>query len=256
MCRYFAYLGEPIPLSSWLFDAPHSLQAQACQPREMVSGTVNVDGTGLVWWQDGDERAMRYVFDGPPWSDPNLPSLAPRWSSGAQLGIVRSATPGIGLGPEHLQPFLDSKHGLAFMHNGWIGSFRGPVGHAMSATLNAEQFQQLPALNDSAVLFRCVMQRVDAGASPAQALRETASEVLARAVEHNEAATLSVAICDGTSVTAIRTAHGIEPNSLYFSERTSGSVLASEAMDEGEWHAVPPEHIVTMHAHNVSVGAL
>jgi len=94
MCRFAAYHGPPRPLAEMLYEAPHSLERQAYVPREMVEGHVNVDGTGVVWWPHGDDEPLRYVTVLPPWSDPNLPTLAPRLQGRTILGSVRSATPG------------------------------------------------------------------------------------------------------------------------------------------------------------------
>ena len=44
MCRMAGYAGEAIAPARLIYDAPHSLEQQACVPAEMVSGTVNVDG--------------------------------------------------------------------------------------------------------------------------------------------------------------------------------------------------------------------
>jgi glutamine amidotransferase len=49
MCRMAAYVGPDAPLSALLYDPPHSLERRAYQPRELIHGAVNVDGTGVAW---------------------------------------------------------------------------------------------------------------------------------------------------------------------------------------------------------------
>lgn len=248
MCRYFAYRGDPVPLSRWLFEAPHGLERQAYRPREMVSGHVNVDGTGLAWWNAGEREPLRYVFDGPPWADPNLPTLAPRIRSGVQLGAVRSATPGIGHGVGHLQPFVHTGGALAGAHNGWVGGFRGAVGQRMVGELEPALFEVLPALNDSAVLFLAVVQRALGGTELAAALAEAVAGTLELCRGAGEAASLNLVVSDLEQTVAVRASTGVAANSLYLSARSSGHLLASEPLDDGPWAPVPSGHLVTMTA--------
>ena len=58
MCRLAAYAGPPAPLSALLYDPPHSLEHQAYAPRELVSGNVNVDGTGVAWWPAHEDEPL------------------------------------------------------------------------------------------------------------------------------------------------------------------------------------------------------
>ncbi|HEX9888931.1 MAG TPA: hypothetical protein VGA69_05605, partial [Nitriliruptorales bacterium] len=126
MCRLAAYVGPPAPLSTLLYDPPRSLQVLSYQPRELLYGSVNVDGTGIAWWDEIDQPPLRYVTASPPWSDPNLASLAPRLTGRVQLAAVRGATPDIPFGPANVAPFAHD--GVAFVHNGWVGEFRRGTG--------------------------------------------------------------------------------------------------------------------------------
>src|SRR5207244_1230729 len=108
--------------STLLYDAPISLNVQSYAPRMNIRSKVNVDGTGIAWWSAGESAPLRYVAAGPPWSEPNLPALAPRLRSGAQLVAVRSATAGIPVSTGHVHPFVQGD--IAFAHNGFLGKFR------------------------------------------------------------------------------------------------------------------------------------
>jgi len=257
MCRLFAFSGAPQPLSTWLLDAPHSLEKQAYQPREMVSGTVNVDGTGIAWWPSPDAPAMRYLFDGPPWADPNLRHLTPRLVSGAQLGVVRSATPGIGHGIGHVQPFLDESSDTAFAHNGWLGGFRGPLGHALLGDFDPALLDALPAFNDSAALFCAVLQRQRGGASAVEALSDTLTNIVQLCERHNESASLNVVLAQADVIVAARCSLGVRANSLYTSVREHGVLIASEALDDpAQWTAVPEDSVIEMKGATMNVSAL
>ena len=54
MCRHLGYLGAPVVLHDLLFGAPHSLCAQARDPRYQISGQTNPDGWGVAWYPEPD----------------------------------------------------------------------------------------------------------------------------------------------------------------------------------------------------------
>ena len=103
MCRLAGYVGAPTTLASLLYDPRHALERQAYLPREMVSGTVNVDGTGIAWWSGEEAEPMRYVSERPPWSYLSFssgsrsgpwmtaPSNCPRRISASAEDTMRSA---------------------------------------------------------------------------------------------------------------------------------------------------------------------
>ena len=107
MCRLAAYIGsEDIAASTLLYDMPMSVERMAYAPRELLSGHVNVDGTGVAWWADGPSTPLRYITEKPPWSDPNLPTLAPTFRGSPVVVAVRSATPGLSHGTDHVAPSI------------------------------------------------------------------------------------------------------------------------------------------------------
>ena len=223
----------------------------------MVSGTVNVDGTGLAWWQGDEPEPLRYVFDGPPWADPNLRHLTSRLVSGHQVGVVRSATPGIGFGIAHVQPFVDERSRIAFAHNGWIGGFRGALGQELLAGLHPSEFSLIPALNDTAALFRAVTQRISDGIPADTAVIETLAEVVRLCNIHNEAASLNVLLARADFTLAVRCSYGVEPNSLYFSSQDRGLLVASEPLDTTQpWETIPPNSIIELQDGGANVSPL
>ena len=243
MCRIAAYTGPPITLSSLLYEPPHSLERQAYQPRELVHGTVNVDGTGVAWWNDGETDPLRYVSADSPWADANLPELSRRISSHAIIAAVRSATPGSAIGPEHVAPFT---HGaLAGAHNGRIEGFRGPAGRAMVAALSDDRWADLGVLNDSKVLFLSVVAAYEGNLT--EAVRRALESTIAITDHYRVSATLNLVVTDGSSIVARRHSVGAPLNSLYTAGRHDSHFVASEPLDDdSEWKAVPEGHLVTL----------
>src|SRR3954454_3821816 len=55
MCRILAYLGEPLPLRSLLFDTDNSLVRQSYSPR-MMNTFLNLAGFGMKAWDPSSLR--------------------------------------------------------------------------------------------------------------------------------------------------------------------------------------------------------
>ena len=247
MCRLAAYVGwEPQPLSALLYDPPHSLERAAYAPRELLTGTVNVDGTGAAWWPDGSNEPLRYVTTKPPWADSNLPGLAPALKGHTVLVAVRSATPGLPFGPDNVSPFVSG--GLAGVHNGWIGGFGSGVGRELLTMLSDERFGQLSAMNDSLALFLLVAQYLDdhPGAVVADAVGAAIQHTAKAVIAAGNVATLNLVVASAGEVVAARTSAGTDVNSLYAIRTAGGSWLASEPLDpEAQWQPVP-EHSIAI----------
>ncbi|WP_419192236.1 class II glutamine amidotransferase [Engelhardtia mirabilis] len=256
-----AHVGVRVPLSSLLYDPEHSLEVQAYRPREMCSGHVNVDGTGVAWWpRRGAGEPLRYVTERPPWSDPNLPALAPRIEAEVILAAVRSATPGMPFSAAAVAPFVAD--GVAFAHNGFVEDFERAVARSVLARLPDDLFGELQVRTDSLVLFallrRHLRERPAAGLAEAHAAAtaELAEICVAAGVRAN---LVSVAV-DGGSLSAIRSAVGLPPNSLYIraDKEAESAQIASEPLqgsipDPGStksppasWEPVPDQTQVRM----------
>jgi gamma-glutamyl hercynylcysteine S-oxide hydrolase len=238
MARFALHLGTSCPLADLIFHAPHALQSQARSPRGLHDGTVNVDGTGVVWWPDDHPEPLRYVTATPPWADGNLAGLASRLTGRAILAAVRNATPGIGYGADHVPPFV---HGdLAVVHDGWIGAFRESVAATLIRQLPDDLVVDLPAVSDSRLLALAVLAHRrehpdDLAAAVGAAIEQVASVCQAA----RQTAALNLAVTDGRQAVLVRRSLGVAANSLYLcsqDKRRPGVVrAASEPLDDGPW---------------------
>lgn len=260
MCRFAAYLGPPRPLSALLYDPPRSLQVQAYAPAEMLSGHVNVDGTGVAWWSaESTDGPLRYVTAATPWADPNLPTLAPRLTGRVQLAAVRSTTPGLSHGTPGVAPFVHD--GVAFAHNGWLGEYRAGVGRSLLAGLSDEIHGAVDPVTDSAVLFAVLLEHRRRGADLLAATRRTVTTASAAVAAAGAAATLNLLVSDGARVIAARASHETECNSLYTLRDAgawpAGAVVASEPLDPAlAWEPVPEDHLVTLTSDTIDLEPL
>lgn len=232
MCRMAARIGTSAPLSSLVYDAPHGLERQSYLPEHLLSGHVNVDGTGVAWWpRRGHGDPLLYRTQQPPWADGNLLRLLPRIEAEVEVALVRSATPGQAQGEHAVGPFVG--HGLALAHNGFVERWNERARRVLLAGLDDDLFAESRAGTDSEVLFLHLAQaRRRAGEGPLEIAVSSAlqqfADVLARL---DLAARLDLLICDGTQVLAARWARGLESNSLFVTSDSSGTVFASEPLD-------------------------
>ncbi len=262
MCRLaglVAARGEVSPpLSSLLSDPPHSLSHQAKNPQQQKPGTINVDGTGIAWWADDAPEPLRYVGDGPLWSDPNLPWLAPRLRSDVQLALVRSATTGIPYGANFVSPFVHGR--FAGAHNGWVGKFRERTARPLLQRLPDHLFAAYHGASDSLAVFLTVIGEIERNpeAGLARALRAGLEQVTRVCEEHEAQARLNVAVGDGTRIVAARWALGVPTDSLWVLERGArwggANLIASEPLDDDAgWTPVPDGAIVEVTPEGIGV---
>lgn len=229
MCRHLAYVGGPASLHELLFGAPHSLAAQARRPRHQTSGDTNPDGWGVAWYSGaGAPQVHRSVT--PIWDDTEFARRSRDIEATAVLAAARLASPGAAIDVTGNAPFV---HGSwSFSLNGIVYGFTDGVGDELRATLTPERRQAIVGDADTEVLFALVLQHLDAGMAPQDALERVVVDVLAITTGR-----LNLLLTDGTTVYATR--HG---NSLF----RLGSCFASEPLDEqSAWHELRDPSVST-----------
>jgi gamma-glutamyl hercynylcysteine S-oxide hydrolase len=239
MCRHLAYLGPTRTLSSLLFDPPHSLQRQSWAPRYQPEGSLmNADGWGVGWW-DHEVRPepARYRTIRPMWADRSFRSSAAVVRSGGILAAARSATPPLPIVETSNAPFTTEE--WLFSLNGYISGFAGPVGLHLRQAISEARAIGLEGVTDSEVLFGLVLDRLDAGRTPAESL----ADVVARVLEVTPGR-LNLLLGDGRSIVA--TTCGA---SLFVLQggplAREGVLVASEPLDEDpDWERVPDLHLL------------
>jgi glutamine amidotransferase len=245
MCRWVAYLGEPIFLEELVTTPKQSLVVQSRSSRE-AKNAVNGDGFGLGWYSD---RAEPGVFRDvrPAWSDENLLSLARQIKSGLFFAHVRAST-GTATTRANCHPFA---HGSwMFMHNGKIGGWDN-LRRQIEMAIPDQLFRHRQGTTDSEALFLLLLAN-GLEEDPKRACGKTLSfveDVMRRAGE-SEPLRVTAALSDGRKVFALRHASDATPETLYVRNRRSsaGTLVVSEPLDDGreDWQAVPPQSFVTL----------
>lgn len=241
MCRLVAYAGPPLTVRDPVYHGSHSLYRQSWEPRELRSGSVNADGWGVLWWPSPEGPPLRLARAEPIWYDPEAETLLAGVTGGVIQATLRNATPGLPVDRASLLPLqLD---GWGFSLNGWIPDFRPRHMRALRAPLTDRRYAQLTGVSDAETLFLRLLDLLDEGADPLEAMRDLLNEVEGR-LEARAGAPLTLMLSSSDAVYTLHSAVGdAAANSLYLDTAPAwapgGSLLASERLDERSgWTAV------------------
>jgi glutamine amidotransferase len=236
MCRFVCYLGPPVTLASVVLDPPHSLKRQAWAPRHQRVGAINADGFGVGWYDHARRpEPARYRTARPLWSDRSFESVSGLVTTTALVAAVRDATPPNPVEETGAQPFMSGR--WLFAHNGKVEGWGidPAVRTGLRRSLSEERDAAIEGAADSETLFALVLDRLDGGASPVDALRAVVGLALAVAPSK-----VNLLLTDGHQVTA--TACG---DSLFVLEGEDAVVVASEPYDDDpRWRRVPEGSMV------------
>ena len=251
MCRWIAYLGEPMFLEDFVTAPQQSLVVQSRASKEARSA-VNADGCGLGWYGDrespGTFRDIR-----PAWSDENLLSLAHQIRARLFFAHVRAST-GTATTRANCHPFHVGN--WLFMHNGKIGGWdrlRRGIEHEIPDLL----YPHRHGTTDSEVIFLLLLAN-GLEQEPHAAMARTLGfiENRMRAAGETEPLRVTAAFTNGREIYAVRYASNGKPETLYTRQRrdNAGRLLVSEPLDDGrdDWLAVPPQSFVTVTRENVA----
>src|SRR3954451_1180033 len=261
MCRWMAWLGQPIRMEELLFNTPHGIVDQSRHSR-LGAEPTNGDGFGLGWYGLGDEPGV-YRSVSPAWSDPNLRELATHVESPLFLAHVRAAI-GSPVQQTNCHPF---RHGRwVFVHNGYLGGFHLTRRDLMLA-VDPERFPTIQGSTDTEVIFHLALS-YGLEQDPLGALERTVALIEQVAARHNipDAVQASFGVSDGESLWAVRYATADTPRSLFISadvdtvrrlhpgnERFAAMsdndrLVVSEPFSDlpGVWVPVPPSTALTV----------
>jgi glutamine amidotransferase len=244
MCRFVAYLGEPVFLDEVVCRPAHSLLHQSLQA-ERAKTSTHGDGFGIGWYGDrGEPGVYREVM--PAWSDENLLSLARTLRSRLFFAHVRAAT-GTSIARQNCHPFRHRK--WLFMHNGQIGGY-ARVRRDLEARLPDALYAARKGTTDSELLFLLALVRVEAGEPVLDAMRAILDDTVALMQAHGvtEPLRFSAALSDGERLHLFRCASDDKPPTLYLQRGDHGSIVASEPLDDddGDWRPLKNDEMLTL----------
>ncbi|SES64872.1 class II glutamine amidotransferase [Paracoccus homiensis] len=254
MCRWAAYVGQPIFLEDIVSRPAHSLIRQS-QGATRCTTPVNADGFGLAWYGERPEPGL-YRDVMPAWSDCNLRSLVGQVRSGLFMAHVRAST-GTATSRNNCHPFAVGR--WSFMHNGQFGGYDGFRRDA-DLLIPDDLYPHRKGATDSEALFLIALGaglRDDPCGAMAQAVGVLAD--LARRRGQAPFVRATCAFSDGETLFALRYASDDHAPSLYhrWSETRQGRAVVSEPLetDEDDWHEVPPNSFCAFRGRDVQIRA-
>ncbi len=244
MCRHLAYVGPPATLADVVATPPYGLLRQSWAPRRQQHGTMNVDGFGVGWYAADDPTPARYRRAVPIWADRSFADLARVTSSTAVLASVRSATAQTAPDESAAAPFAQGR--WLFSHNGAVDGWPGSI-DGLARSLPVERLLDLEARVDSALLWALVLDRLEGGWEPVDALADVVVRVRAATT-----ARVNLLLTDGRTVVATRAG-----DTLFWRRDDRGTLVVSEPLDDASgWVEVPEWSVLTATTASVDVAPL
>ena len=215
MCRWNAYLGQPLLIGELLYRTKHGLIDESLHSR-MGAETTNGDGFGVGWYGIDDRTVpARYRSVNPAWNDVNLRELADHIESPLFLAHIRAAI-GSPVQQTNCHPF---RHGRwLFVHNGMIDGFQA-LHRDLLLAVDHSLFDGIAGSADSEVLLHLALS-FGLEADPLSGMERAVGFVEEKARERGveNAVQMTVGISDGERVWAVRYSSAHESRSLFLSE--------------------------------------
>jgi predicted glutamine amidotransferase len=262
MCRWMAWLGQPVLIEELLFKTQHGIVDQSLHAR-MGAEPTNGDGFGLGWYGAAQEPGL-YRSVSPAWSDENLRELAAQIESGLFLTHVRAAI-GSPVQQTNCHPFRRGR--WLFVHNGFIADFH-LIRRDLMLAVDPALFAEIRGSTDTEVVFYLALT-LGLEQDPIQALERTIGLIESVADRHGVAAAVqgSFGVSDGTTLWAVRYAtqgparslftsadveavRSLHPDNPRLQRLTDGDrLIVSEPFSDlpGLWNEVPEATAVTAH---------
>ena len=263
MCRWMAWLGQPLLMEELLFKTPHGLIDQSLHSK-MGAETTNGDGFGVGWYGTGEGPGV-YHSVMPAWGDANLRHLAAHIQSPLFLAHIR-ATSGTAIQESNCHPY---QHGRwLFVHNGVVNDFH-VLRRELMLAVDPSLFADIQGSTDSEVLFHLALT-FGLEDDPVGALERTIGLVESAAARHGieRAVQASIGVSDGDSLWAVRYSTEGLSRTLFASAEVSSirqihpenarlqhlhdgdRLIVSEPVVDlpGLWHEIPEATALTSHA--------
>jgi glutamine amidotransferase len=213
MCRILAYLGEPLPVRSLLFDTDNGLVRQSYNPR-MMNTFLNLAGFGMKAWDPESlrpEAPFSYRATTLPSFDRNLRSLASKLAPTCLVAHVRGVTYSdeAVVAETNLHPFQFAGAGVVLAHNGHLRQF-ARMRYALVEHVRPELARLIEGTTDSEWIYALILSQLDDpfGAPGARELADATAEAL-------------------RTLRRLRAAHGIDTSSPANLVVSTGSCLVA-----------------------------
>jgi predicted glutamine amidotransferase len=215
MCRWNAYVGQPLVIGELLYRTRHGLIDESLHSR-MGAETTNGDGFGVGWYLERDRSLpARYRSVNPAWNDANLRELADHIESPLFLAHIRAAV-GSPVQQTNCHPFRYGR--WLFVHNGFLAEFQA-LRRDLLLAVDPSIFRGIAGSADSELLFHLALTfglENDPLGSMERAVGFVESTARERGVENP--VQMTVGISDGERLWAVRYSSQHDSRTLFISE--------------------------------------
>jgi predicted glutamine amidotransferase len=212
MCRWMAWLGQPVLIEELLFNTPHGIVDQSLHAR-MGAEPTNGDGFGLGWYGQGEGPGI-YRSVKPAWGDDNLREIAAHIEAPLFMAHVRAAI-GSPVQESNCHPFRRGR--WLFVHNGYLGGLHA-VRRDLMLAIDPERFADVHGSTDTEIVFHLALT-FGLADDPIAALERTVGYIEATARAHGipDAVQATFGVSDGVTLWAVRYATTGPQRSLFAS---------------------------------------
>jgi predicted glutamine amidotransferase len=215
MCRWNAYVGQPLVIGELLYRTRHGLIDESLHSR-MGAETTNGDGFGVGWYLERDRSLpARYRSVNPAWNDANLRELADHIESPLFLAHIRAAV-GSPVQQTNCHPFRHDR--WLFVHNGFLAEFQA-LRRDLLLAVDPSLFRGIAGSADSELLFHLALTfglENDPLGSMERAVGFVESTARERGVENP--VQMTVGISDGERLWAVRYSSQHDSRTLFISQ--------------------------------------
>ena len=149
MCRWNAYVGEPLLMGELLYRTQHGLIDESLHSR-MGAETTNGDGFGVGWYGIDDRTVpARYRSVNPAWNDFNMRELGDHIRTPLFLAHIRAAI-GSPVQQSNCHPFRYGR--WLFVHNGFIAGL-ATLRRDLLLAVDPSLFNGIAGSTDSELVF-------------------------------------------------------------------------------------------------------
>ena len=164
MCRILAYLGEPLPVQSLLFDTDNSLVRQSYSPR-MMNTFLNLAGFGMKAWDPTSlrpEDPFTYRATTLPSFDRNLRYISSKLAPTCLVAHVRGVTYSgeAVVADTNLHPFHFVGARVVLAHNGHLRQFPR-MRYSLVEHVRPELAQRIEGTTDSEWIYALILSQLD-----------------------------------------------------------------------------------------------
>jgi predicted glutamine amidotransferase len=214
MCRWNAYVGQPLVMGELLYRTQHGLIDESLHSR-MGAETTNGDGFGVGWYGIDDRTVpARYRSVNPAWNDFNMRELGDHIRTPLFLAHIRAAI-GSPVQQSNCHPFRHER--WLFVHNGFIAGLP-TLRRDLLLAVDPGLFNGIAGSTDSELLFHLALT-FGLEQDPLRAMEQVMGLVESQAREHDIENPVqgTFGISDGERLWAVRYSTEHDSRSLFVS---------------------------------------